>query len=63
MAKGEFDMYLCAGRRLRAMIFSFDKSTSLEGGQKKPPGMIQGGFQKMRGKNKEIIIAHPLDKL
>jgi len=30
MAKGEFDMlYLCAG--VGAMIFSFDKSTSLEG--------------------------------
>ena len=22
-----------------------------------------GGFKKMKGKNKEIIIAHPLDKL
>jgi len=22
----------------------------------------RGGFQKMKGKNKEIIIAHPLDK-
>ena len=34
MAKGEFDMlYLCAwGRGGVAMIFSFDKSTSLEGG-------------------------------
>ena len=46
-----------------AMIFSFDKSTSLEGGQKKTPEMIRGGFKKMKGKNKEIIIAHPLDKL
>ena len=46
-----------------AMIFSFDKSTSLEGGgQKKNPEMIGGG-KKMKGKNKEIIIAHPLDKL
>ena len=47
------------------MIFSFDKSTSLEGreGQKKNPEMIGGGFKKMKGKNKEIIIAHPLDKL
>ena len=32
MAKGEFDMlYLCAGGG-GAMIFSFHKSTSLEGG-------------------------------
>ena len=39
MAKGEFDMlYLCAGGGGGAMIFSFDKSTSLEGGgvRKKP---------------------------
>ena len=38
MAKGQFDMlYLCAGGVGEgAMIFSFDKSTSLEGGQKKP---------------------------
>ena len=29
------------------MIFSFDKSTSLEvGGQKKNPEMIKGGLQK-----------------
>ena len=48
----------------RAIIFSFDKSTSLEGGgQKKTPEIIRGGFQKMTGKNKEIIVAHPLDKL
>ena len=46
------------------MIFSFDKSTSLEGGvRKKNPEMIRRGFKKMKGKNKEIIIAHPLDKL
>ena len=47
------------------MIFSFDESTSLEGGggQKKTPEMIREGFKKMKGKNKEIIIAHPLDKL
>ena len=46
------------------MIFSFDKSTSLEGvGQKKNPKIIRGGFKKMKGKNKEIITAHPLDKL
>lgn len=41
------------------MIFSFDKSTSLEGGgKKKKPWDDHGGFQKR--KNKEIIIAHPL---
>ena len=34
------------------------------GGQKKNPEMIGGGgFKKMKGKNMEIIIAHPLDKL
>ena len=67
MAKGEFDMlYLCAGGGGGggAMIFSFDKSTSLEGGvRKKTPEIMGGGFKKMKGKNKEIIIAHPLDKL
>ena len=64
MAKGEFDMlYLCAGGGGGAMIFSFDKSTSLEGGSEKNPEIIRGGFKKMKGKNKEIIIAHPLDKL
>ena len=39
MVKGEFDMlYLCAGGGGGAMIFSFDKSTFLEGGgaEKKP---------------------------
>ena len=46
------------------MIFSFDKSTSLEGGgvRKKNLEMIRGGFKKKKRKNKEII-AHPLDKL
>ena len=34
------------------MIFSFDKSTSLEGGSEKNPEMIRGGFKKMKGKNK-----------
>ena len=68
MVKGEFDMlYLCAaggGGGGGAMIFYFDKSTSLEGGgQKKNPEIIRGGLKKMKGKNKEIIIAHPLDKL
>ena len=65
MAKGEFDMYLCAGGG-GDMIFSFDISTSLEGGggQKKTPWDDQGGLQKKKkGKNKEIIIAHPQDKL
>ena len=46
-----------------AMIFSFDKSTSLEGGLEKNPEMIRGGLKKMKGKNSEIIIAHPLNKL
>ena len=48
MAKGEFDMlYLCAGGG-GAMIFSFDKSTSLEGGggSEKKPWDYQGGPQK-----------------
>ena len=39
------------------MIFSFDKSTSLEGGvRKKTLRWSGGGFKKMKGKNKEIII-------
>ena len=47
MAKGEFDMlYLCAGGGGGAMIFSFDKSTSLEGGQKKNPEIIRGASKK-----------------
>ena len=48
-----------------AMIFSFDKSTALEGGgsERNPWDDQEGGFKKMKGKNKEIIIAHPLDKL
>ena len=63
LLKGEFDMlYLCAGGG-GAMMFSFDKSTSLEGGSEKNPEIIRGGFTKMKGKNKEIIKAHPLDKL
>ena len=36
VAKDVFDRYLWA------VIFSFDKSTSLEGGQKKNPEMIRG---------------------
>ena len=46
-----------------AMIFFFDKSTSLKGWSEKNPEMIRGGFQKIKGKNREIITAHPLDKL
>ena len=44
MTKGEFDMLcLCAGVGWGAMLFSFDKSTSLEGvGQKKKPVMVRG---------------------
>ena len=57
-AKGEFDMYLCAGGG-GAMIFSFDKSTSLEGGSEKNPWDDQGGLQK----NERKKLAHPLDKL
>ena len=46
------------------MIFSFDKSTSLEGQEKKPEMIGEGGgLQENKRKNKEIIIAHPLDKL
>ena len=48
MAKGEFDMlYLCAGGGGGgAMIFSFDKSTSLEGGSEKNPRDYQGEASK-----------------
>ena len=49
MAKGEFDMlYLCAGGGGGAMIFSFDKSTSHEGGgvRKKPLRLSGGELQK-----------------
>ena len=46
MAKGEFDrLYLCAGGG-GAMIFSFDKSTSLEGGSEKNPEIIRGASKK-----------------
>ena len=44
------------------MIFSFDKSASLDGGQKKTPELIRRASKNER-KNKEIIIAHHLDKL
>ena len=39
------------------MIFSFDKSISLEGGSEKPCD-DQGGLPKNERQNKEIIIAH-----
>ena len=46
MAKGEFDMlYLCAGGG-GAMMFSFDKSTSLEGGSEKKTLRLSGGLKK-----------------
>ena len=32
------------------MIFSFDKSTSLEGVRKNNPEIIRGGFKKVKGK-------------
>ena len=48
-AKGEFDMYLCAGGG-GAMIFSFDKSTSFEGGQKKPLRLSRGLHKNERKK-------------
>ena len=42
-----FDMlYLRAGGGGGATIFSFDKSTSLEGGVRKNPEMIRGELQK-----------------
>ena len=57
MAKGEFDILyvlsMCWGRGVVvAMIFSFDKSTSLEGGggSEKTPEMIRGGLQKKERK-------------
>ena len=48
-AKGEFDMYLCAGGG-GAMIFSFDKSTSLEGGSEKNSEIIRGASKKWKEK-------------
>ena len=41
----------------------FDTLYLCAGGSEKTPEIIRGGFTKMKGKNKEIIIAHPLDKL
>ena len=60
MAKSEFDMlYLCTGVGWGGvMIFSFDKSTSLEGGSEKKPCDDQGGLPKNKRQSKEIIIAH-----
>ena len=55
MAKGEFDMLY--------LYFPLINQLLLRGGQKKNPEMIRGGLKKMKGKKKEIIIAHPLDKL
>ena len=47
MARGEFDMLcLCAGGGGGAMIFSFDKSTSLEGGVRKKTLRLSGGASK-----------------
>ena len=64
MAKGEFDMlYLCAGGEGELWYFPLINQHLLRGGQKKTPEIIRGGFKKMKGKNEEIIIAHPLDKL
>ena len=46
-------LYLCAGGG--AMIFSFDKSTSLEvDGRSENDQMIRWDFQKMKGKNKKL---------
>ena len=47
MAKGEFDIYLCAGVGGYDIFLSIDKSTSLEGGgSEKKPWHDQGGLQK-----------------
>ena len=51
MAKGEFNMFM---RWWGAMIFSFDKSTYLEGGgSEKKPQMIRKGFQKVKRKKRK----------
>ena len=66
MAKGEFDMlYLCAGGGGGGQWYFplINQHLLMGGGSEKNPEMIGGGFKKMKGKNKEIIIAHPLDKL
>ena len=41
----------------------FDMLYLCAGWSEKNPEIISGGFTKMKGKNKEIFIAHPLDKL
>ena len=67
MAKGKFDMlFLCAGGVGGGGLRYFpliNQQLLRGGGQRKNPEMIGGGFKKMKGKNKEIIIANPLDKL
>ena len=54
---------MCWGRGGGLWYFPLINQHLLRGGQKKNPEIIRGGFKKMKGKNKEIIIAHPLDKL
>ena len=70
MAKGEFDMlHLCAGGEGGGGLSYFplinQQLLRWGGVRKKTPEMIggRGDFKKMKGKNKEIIIAHPPDKL
>ena len=66
MAKGEFDMlYLCAWGGGGAMIFFLINEHLLRGGQKQNPEMIRkaGGLPQNERKNKNIIIAHPLNNL
>ena len=41
----------------RTTIFSFDKSTSLEGGQNKNPEMIRGGFKKWKHTDKKDVFS------
>ena len=51
MAKGEFDiLLLCAGGKGYYIFFRINQHLLRGGGEKKPPEMIKGGFQKMRGK-------------
>ena len=65
MAKGEFGMlYLCAGGGGGYDIFLWKINIS-RGGVRKKTLRWSGGLQKNERKkyNKEIITAHPLDKL